>query len=393
LLLALSVEILEKGDDKMKYFERFISNTYAGSANQHFFNMSEGEKRTGRIFYKISVGGKYNYSILYSNIIDSTYADGEKSHKNLICDSWIIHRARIGKCKSFCSDKDLSDIIISDSDEKADVYVCGFTDLLFNGKTKKEVMPGEFFASDPVELEFQTGEFLCLEITFSGKMIPYHEESLLPVYIKEGENWNYSKLIPFPGMIGCDRKVKGKVAYLGDSITQGIGTKANSYSHWNALLSKKLGNEYAYWNLGIGYGRANDAAADGAWLFKAKQNDIVFVCFGVNDILKGHTVEQIKADLASIVDILKKEDKKIVLQTIPPFDYTGENVEVWELVNDYIKTVLKDRVDIVFDVVPVLGNEEAPEKAKFGGHPDEKGCSLWTDALYEKLLSDFPWIV
>lgn len=33
----------------------------------------------------------------------------------------------------------------------------------------------------------------------------------------------------FAGMIGCDRKVSAKIAYFGDSITQGIGTKENSY--------------------------------------------------------------------------------------------------------------------------------------------------------------------
>lgn len=70
----------------MKYFEDFTSNTYAGSGNQLHFKMNENEIRTGRVFYKISVGGEYNYSILFSNIIDSTYADGSISHKNLICD-------------------------------------------------------------------------------------------------------------------------------------------------------------------------------------------------------------------------------------------------------------------------------------------------------------------
>lgn len=69
----------------MKYFEEFSSNTYAGSANQLYFEMDDNEIHTGRAFYKISVGGEYNYSILFSNILDSTYGDGTVSHKNLIC--------------------------------------------------------------------------------------------------------------------------------------------------------------------------------------------------------------------------------------------------------------------------------------------------------------------
>ena len=127
-------------------------------------------------------------------------------------------------------------------------------------------MPGEFFSSDPVMSEFEKDEYICLEITFSGKMIPYHEETLLPVFVKDEEKWKYSKFMPFAGMIGCDRNVKIKIAYMGDSITQGIGTKSNSYLHWNAIFSEKFGNDYSYWNLGIRYGKEKDDATEGTWL-------------------------------------------------------------------------------------------------------------------------------
>lgn len=375
----------------MEFFEKYTSNTYAGSGNQLYFNIHDGEIRTGRIFYKISVQGEYNYSILFSNIVDSTYADGSVSHKNLICDSWTIHSARVGKCKKIDAIKEISEMVVADENEcdTADIVVSDLKEITFNGQKSKTVMPGEFFSSDSIKLGFEMDEYLCLEITFSGKMIPYHEESLLPVFVKENGVWKYSKQMPFAGMIGCDRKVKGRVAYLGDSITQGIGTAANSYLHWNAILSRKIGKEYAFWNLGIGYGRANDAASDGAWLYKARQNDIIFVCYGVNDILKGMSEEQIKSDLTSIIDNLKNAGKKVILQTVPPFDYEGENIEKWKRINLYIKTILKDKADMIFDNVPYLCENEAyPNIAKFGGHPNEEGCALWANALYEE-IKDF----
>lgn len=375
----------------MKYFEQYNSNTYAGSGNQLYFEMPDGEIRTGRVFYKISVQGKYDYSILFSNIIDSTYADGSLSHKNLICDSWKIHNARIGKCKKIDAAKEISEMIVADENENkdADIVVSNLTDVTFNGQKCKEVMPGEFFSSDPISFDFDKDEYLCLEITFSGKMIPYHEESLLPVFINENGDWKYSKHMPFAGMIGCNRKVKGRIAYLGDSITQGIGTAINSYLHWNAILSQKIGDEYAFWNLGIGYGRANDAASDSAWLYKAKQNDIVFVCYGVNDILRGQTEEQIKSDLIYIVDILKKAGKRVILQTVPPFDYKGANIEKWKNINIYIKTILKDKVDFVFDNVPYLGKTECLSDAEYGGHPNEEGCAIWAQALFAEIKDLF----
>ena len=195
--------------------------------------------------------------------------------------------------------------------------------------------------------------------------------------------------MPFAGMVGCDRKVKNKIAYLGDSITQGIGTKPNSYLHWNALLSEKIGEEYSYWNLGIGYGRANDAASDGAWLYKAKKNDIIFVCYGVNDILRGQNEEQIKYDLKYIVETLKKEGKKVILQTIPPFGYQGENIEKWKRLNNYILTEFNDKVELVFDNTKILGEAENLHIAKYIGHPNEEGCQIWADSLYERIKNMF----
>ena len=369
----------------MKYFDKFKSNTYAGSGNQLFFNMNENEICTGRVLYKISAGGKYNYSILFSNIIDSTYADGSISHKNLICENWFIHSAKIGRCAGLNMSENISELVMDDENENADIIVSDFKPISFNGQKTKEVMPGEFFVSDPIECVYKKDEYLCLEITFSGEMIPYHEESLIPAFVKDNGEWKHSKFMPFAGMIGCDRKVKGKIAYIGDSITQGIGTKPNSYLHWNAILSEKIGSDYSYWNLGIGYGRASDAASDGAWLYKAKQNDIVFVCYGVNDILQGQSEEEIKTDLTLIVDTLKKCGKKVILQTIPPFDYQGKDVEKWMRINSYILTELKTKVDFVFDNTVILGKNGNLSEAIYGCHPNETGCGIWANALYEKI--------
>lgn len=113
----------------MEYFKQYVSNTVAGSGNQLYFSMKDGEIRTGRVFYKIFSGGEYNYSVLFSNIIDSTYSDGSVSHKNLICDSWKIHSARIGKCGKFDESKEISEMTVSDDGNDADIKVSGFKDV------------------------------------------------------------------------------------------------------------------------------------------------------------------------------------------------------------------------------------------------------------------------
>lgn len=360
----------------MRYFEEFTSNTLAGSGNQHvFLNPLEYKERTGRLFYKIFKGGKYRYSLLFSNIVDSTFADGTESHKNMVCDSWYLKRAAVGIAEQ------------CDCVRMADVR--DFVPLTFEGKPDKHVGPGEFFSTDPLELSIVDGQYLCVEISFTGREIPYHEESKIPAFVYQNGEWIPSRQMPFPGMTGCDRDVKQRIAFLGDSITQGIGVADNSYEHWNSRVADLLGKDYAYWNLGLGYARAADAASDGAWLFKARQSDLVVLCLGVNDLLQeGCTEEQLKEDLYSIVSKLKKAHVRVLIQTIPPFEYQGARRKIWEHVNDYIRYDLSKSCDGFFDIAPLLSRSNGePWMPRYGGHPNSEGCALWAKRLYPVLKS------
>lgn len=355
----------------MKYFDKYTSNTLAAAANQHFFINEDADKEyTSRVFYKVFSGGKYNYSFLFSNIIDSTFSDGSVSHMNLVCDEWEIVSAAAA--------------IVDECDDKTMPEIDGFVSLTFGGSKGKTVAPGEFFSSDPVELSPKKGQFICLEITFKGRMIPYHEESIIPIFAYENGEWKYCRKMPLAGMIGCDRPVKKRIGFIGDSITQGIGTPRNSYKHYAAVVADLLGDEYSYWDIGIGYGRGNDAATDGAWLFKAKQLDVITVCFGVNDINRGFTADHIINSLETIMDKLHATGVKVIMQTVPPFDYSGERIEKWNRINEHILGSMAERAEGVFDVRNILSKSaEEPYMAKFGGHPNSEGNRLWGEELYK----------
>ncbi len=377
----------------MKYFEKYVSNTIAGTGNMHFFTLSDGEIMKCRSFYKITKGGEYNYSFLFTNIIDGTFSESEGSSSNMLCDSWTIHSLRTGKCKYIPSEKKLLPaMIMADADENpdADIIVTDFVDVTFGGKKEKEVMPGEFFATDPVKLNFQKDEYVCLEMECSGRMIPYHEASILPLFRKTKNGWEFNTKVPVAGMIGCDKEVSVKIGFLGDSITQGIGTMPNRYLHWTALITDMLGEKYGCWNMGLGYARANDTASNGAWMFKAKQNDIVVLCIGTNDIGRGFPLEQIKRDLARTMQLLKDAGIKVVLQSLPPYtDMKGMEIEKTILLNSYIRNVLAPKADLFFDIAPHLWESpETPTISKYNSHPNAEGCAVWAEELY-KVLGGF----
>lgn len=351
----------------MKWFEQYSSNTMAGSGNQSAFEADPGVVHVGRVYYKALAGGTYGYSFLYTNILDSTFANGDKTVCNMICDEWEIVGATVGVCAE-CSAEWAA--------EPQNVQT-----LTFGGQESKIVMPGEFFTSDETEITAEKGGYLCIEIKFRGTLIPCHPESIIPAFVREDGAWKPSQQLPFVSMVGCTRPVAAKVGFMGDSITQGIGTPYNAYSHWNALCAEQIGTKWSWWNLGLGYARAYDASSNGAWLFKGKQCDIVVVCYGTNDVGHNRTADQIIGDLKTIVEKLHLAGAKVLLQTLPPFDWKDEKLAIWLEVNRRIREELRPQADAFFDIAPVLCEDEQTGVAKYGGHPDEKGCAKWAEGL------------
>lgn len=344
----------------MSYFDKYVSNTLAPTGNQTFF-ISDGTAQKSRAFYKILKGGCYEYSFLFSNIIDSTFADGSISKANDLCDPYTIHSAKIlvvGKYETFLECPRIIKEI----------------PLKFDGNTTKEVISGEIFYSDPVKIMCNDEDYFVLEMEFSGTKLPYFEEATIPTFRFIDGRWVSDKRAINTAMVGVQRQVEKRIGFLGDSITQGIGTENNSYDQWNAKIASLTRNNYSYWNLGIGFARGADAATDGVWLSKAKNLDVCTVCFGVNDTGAGYTAEEIKANIAKIISILQENKVRTILFTVPPFDLEGERCIKWYEVNRFIREEMS-KITEIFDVVPILGKDKPNEHmAKYGGHPDEEGC-------------------
>lgn len=352
----------------MEFFEEFVSNTTAGTSNQSFFTGGDG---VGRVFYRLLWGGEFPYSLLFSNTVDSTFGDGSKSRANQTCEPWTLS-------VSCCICEGAEDPAIESGD---------WIELTFAGEREKTAAPGELFFTDAFVLNAREGDYLCVQIEFRGSRIPCHPEINIPSYVKEGERFVPSAEMPVPSMIGCKREVEARIGFFGDSITQGLGTQIDSYGHWCHKVAQALGTKYACWNLGIGCGRASDAATGGAWLYKALQNDCVVLCFGINDILQGDGA-QLHRNLETIVSTLKNRGKKVILQSIPPFDFAKQPAyDLWEEKNRYIRQVLAPKCDALLDVSAFLSVGGAGQTTKYGGHPNEEGCSVWAEHLIPVLRS------
>ena len=346
-----------------EYFERFSSDTVAGSANQVLMPIEKRITSTGRVAYRLADGGEY-YSLLYSNLIDSTYDKGQHSKCNDMGEDWQIHQLKMG---------------LSDSLEQ---FPEEMTVVTFDGNSEKTVSGPEIFCTDPVLLNGRKNQYLHLEMTFSGRRFPSHVEINIDVKKKnENGEFVFNTDMPVPLMVGVDRDIKKRIGFIGDSITQGIGTPRESYLHWVAQIKEGLGKDVSVWDLGIGYSRGSDAATNGFWLERAKKCDVVNVCFGVNDINAGRTFEQITGDLETINGLLNEAGCKTVAITVPPFNFTGDARTRWEKINEYIRTVLSKKADGFFDFAKYTCDDAPNDNmAKYGGHPDIEGSTVIANA-------------
>ena len=340
------------------FCEAYTSDSTAGAGNQVLTNDTEPVTRSGRAYFRLRSGGE-RYAFLFSNVTDSTFSDGSISKANEPGEDFDILSLRIGLCGAY--------------GEEPAVW----QDVTFGGKLQKHVASGEVFSSDPVSLGAAPGLYLAYEIRVCGKRYPYHEEIILTILP--------THMVPVPLLIGCDRQVRLRVGFLGDSITQGIGTEFDSFTHWVEMISRGLPEDVSVWNLGIGYARCSDAATDGFWLARAKTCDIVNVCFGVNDLLQGHSPDAVMRDLETVVTKLKEAGCRVILFTLPPFDYEEELRIKWESVNRFVREELYKKADGLFEIARVLGRP-APEEhmTVYGGHPNAEGSAKVAEAYLKE---------
>jgi lysophospholipase L1-like esterase len=356
----------------------YPSNISLGTSSNTMFQPDKTGCCTYRIFVKPERVGELEWRFWYSNTVDSTWDNGSFSRANMQGCNWSIKSAFVAMAdeNKMCSE---------------------LMPVLFDGKSNKEVAPAETFWSDSVTIKVSQKDYIvftwCIEFT-ENSIIPITPDTQAPTYTAEGdysrdlglEHFIDANGIPVPNLFGAKVNVGTYLAFIGDSITQGCGTENNKYEHWVPKIAKKLGSQTSVWNLGLGYGRAQDAATKGAWLKKAMHYDIVSVCFGVNDILPhgGRSQEEIVSDLTGIVDTLKSSNpsRKVILFTVPPFDLCGGERKTWEYVNDKIKNVLSKKVDGVFDMGAVLSKPEPNENETiFGSHPNGFGGTAVAEAF------------
>lgn len=358
-------------------FERYASNTAAPTGHNAVRRSATPVTETFRAAFALQEYGELAYKLFFSNRVDSTWESGADSYRNMPTKPYTIESAYVGTYEHGMVTRDLNNL----------------TPVTFAGEARRTVMAGESLWSDELVLNVPQGHYLVFEWTVTYTLIPAtirgNTYSAFWRTNEEGARFNSvggNDPIPLPDLIGCDRGAALRVGFMGDSITMGTGADDR---FWVAQVSESLGADVSVWNLGLGYARAEDAAYSASWLYKAKQCDVVGICFGVNDINSGayqrpypRTAAEITADVAAIAAELAEAGVRVIIFATPPYTYsTAEKVEIWRQTTRSLQSMAADRGYDFFDFATPLGTKNDPSTPAYGGHPNAEGCRVVAEAF------------
>lgn len=356
-------------------FSKYVSNTFISTGNNNI--VSEADSITYRAYFPVEEYGELEYCFYFSNKVDSTYDDGEDAYAGLIGGDYMIESA-----------------FIADGGTSIEDEITNYQAVTFGGAEQKSVAGGETYWSDPISFNVEKGHFLVWEWTLTGENIPAISMSNLT---KVGADYNdgkglvYCDSVPMPQLIGANRDVKYRIAAIGDSITQGCQTEAMAYEFWAARISQKLGDDYGFWNCGLGWSRTSDAALHGDWLERTSAADIVMVAFGTNDIVSGeyggdggNSASEIDGYLRTVLDKLKEKNCSIIVFNAPPEDYREDKESVRTEYNEILKQTCDEYGVFYFDFASLLSTEDEPAKALYGGHPNGEAGDIVSDEFIKQ---------
>lgn len=367
-----------KSEKPFTDFTTYVSNTVVSTGNN--FYIEKAENITYRAYLPVEEYGELEYKFFFTNTVDSTYTKGKIAFVGKSGGSYTISNATV-----------------ADGGTGVEDEITNRTPVTFGGKETKEVAADESYWSDPVTMNIPEGHYMIWEWTVSGEGIPCNKMSSLTSTASsaDGETFEFCDEIPLPQIIGAKRDVKHTVAAIGDSITQGCQTEQMKYEFWASKISTQLGSDVAFFNCGLGWARASDAASNENWLSRVSQYDTVIVAFGTNDIVSGKyggkksSAEEIDEYLDAIVSYLTEKGCDVILFNAPPQDFKETNEGVRTALNEKIPAIAEKYGAKFFDFSALLSTEDEPGKAVYGGHPNGEGGTVVADAFVKQFGSLF----
>ena len=185
-----------------------------------------------------------------------------------------------------------------------------------------------------------------------------------------------------PTKVHCNQNI----ALFGDSLMSGYGL--DEKFHLSTILENSLKKKGFDVNI-INASVSGDTTTGGlnrlSWLIEKKDIDIVILCLGANDMLRGIKPNLVRQNLNRILELLKEKKITVLLAGMLSQNAFGEE---YKKEFDKIYPELAKKFQVSFLPFLLDGVALKPElNLKDGKHPNPKGVNLISKNLEKKLIN------
>lgn len=164
---------------------------------------------------------------------------------------------------------------------------------------------------------------------------------------------------------------------FGDSLTYGYNAKANE--SYPAVLSRLLG--YTVINEGVLGDTSHEGLRRIAPLLEERNIKLMILLLGGNDIMQGLSMEDLKSNLKTMIQMAKKKQINVLLISMPKLSIFGLSpLELYEKVAEEEDVPLLSGMMSNILEQPLLKSDQI--------HPNAKGYTMMAKMIYEKLKEE-----
>ena len=266
--------------------------------------------------------------------------------------------------------------------------------VTFDGRPRATVAAGRDVLSDPVPLAVGAGRVLAVSVHLPStpRVATVHPVALQTSYLSDRGDFTLTpdagpfdhRISSWPVLTALDvlqPHPTNAVVAIGDSITDGFGSKVNADQRWTDALERRLAAEggsasMAVLNAGLSANQllVDDPQRGGTSPAARFERDVaaaagvtdVVLHIGTNDIAAGRSAAEITAGLQRFAELARGAGLRVFLSTITPSRTeahgTRTAVATRNAVNDWIRAHGREHADGVLDFAKAVADRTEPTR-------------------------------
>jgi lysophospholipase L1-like esterase len=283
---------------------------------------------------------------------------------------------------------------VARAEEGAAVVPGTLRPVTFDGRPRTTVAAGRDVLSDPVPLAVGAGRVLAISVHLSStpRVATVHPVALQTSYLSDRGDFTRTpdagpfdhRISSWPVLTALDvlqPHPTNAVVAIGDSITDGFGSKVNADQRWTDALERRLAAEggstsMAVLNAGLSANQllVDDPQRGGTSPAARFERDVaaaagvtdVVLHIGTNDIAAGRSAAEITAGLQRFAELARGAGLRVFLSTITPSRTeahgTRTAVATRNAVNDWIRGHGREHADGVLDFAKAVADRTEPTR-------------------------------